>query len=316
MSFVRPISTCVVLATSASLLLPGCGGGNGGTARESSSAATSAAKGAPPTPEGGSAATASAKAPAFAPIRLGGDAPAAVNAAPKTATRESGAEQRESLLAAMMPLQIMLGQWRGTTQREFGDFKAVDEPEWVWDFQSDRDRPAMVMTSAESRYFRQARLTYVTDEGTYRLTTADKDGKARTFEGRFTQPPLDVQGDDKKLHRTYKLELTETNPDDVKDQWQVLFNQVENNRYLFELSRKRSGQFQRFDTVGTQRQGTSFALNDEDYGDRKCIISGGLGTIQVSYQGQSYWVCCTGCQAAFNDDPATWIAEFEAKREK
>ena len=119
---------------------------------------------------------------------------------------------------------------------------------------------------------------------------------------------------DEKVHRVYKLQLTETEPADAKDQWQIVLNQQENNRYLLQLYRKRSGAFQQFDTVAAQRQGTSFALSDTDYGDRTCVISGGLGTISVSYNGKSYWVCCTGCKAAFDDEPARWIAEFEAKQ--
>ena len=96
----------------------------------------------------------------------------------------------------------------------------------------------------------------------------------------------------------------------------AIFNQQRNDRYLMELYKKRGANFARFETVATQREGTSFALSDDDYGERKCVISGGLGTIQVSYQGKSYWVCCTGCQAAFDEDPATWIAEFEAKQKE
>jgi hypothetical protein len=174
----------------------------------------------------------------------------------------------------------------------------------------------MVMQSAEGAYFREARLSYSPADSRFRMTTTDPEARKRNFEGEFTEQPQDVQGDDKKLHRTYKLTLTEVDPVDPKDQWQVVFNQQENNRYLMELYKKRGSMFARFETVATQREGTSFALNDSDYGERTCIISGGLGTIQVSYQGKSYWVCCTGCQAAFDEDPVTWIAEFEAKQKQ
>ena len=46
------------------------------------------------------------------------------------------------------------------------------------------------------------------------------------------------------------------------------------------------------------------------------MISGGLGTSQVSYNGKSYWVCCSGCKAAFDEEPARWVAEFEAKQKE
>lgn len=46
------------------------------------------------------------------------------------------------------------------------------------------------------------------------------------------------------------------------------------------------------------------------------MISQGLGTTQVSYKGKSYWVCCSGCKAAFEEDPEKWIAKFEAMQTK
>jgi hypothetical protein len=310
----RRIAAIAVLTAT----LPGCGNSSAPPAEAPATAPQSAATA---SPEAASE-TPVAAVPTFEPIRLGDD-PASVptttgdsGSADVAATPESRAAHREAVLAAMMPVQIMLGAWRGITQNQIGDFKGIDQPEWVWDFQTDRDRPAMVMQSADGAYFREARLTYAPADGQFRMTTTDPEGRQRTFEGEFTEEPQDVQGDDKKLHRTYKLTLTEVDPLDAKDQWQVVFNQQENNRYLMELYKKRGGTFARFETVATQREGTSFALNDSDYGERTCIISGGLGTIQVSYQGKSYWVCCTGCQAAFEDDPATWIAEYEAKQKK
>ena len=48
----------------------------------------------------------------------------------------------------------------------------------------------------------------------------------------------------------------------------------------------------------------------------ECIVTGGLGTMQVSFGGNTYYVCCTGCRDAFNDDPAKIIAEYKARKAK
>jgi hypothetical protein len=217
-------------------------------------------------------------------------------------------QRQRALIEALQPLQVMLGTWKGTTQREFGDFKALDEPQWVWDFQTDRDQPTLVMISAASPYFRSQRLTYLSDIQQYQLSVTDPDGQARTLIGEFSQPVEEFQGDDKRLHRRYKLELIEQEPADPRDVWQVVFNQQENNRYLIELSRQRGTRFVRFDTVANQRQGTSFALDDTDYGDQACVITGGLGTSMVTHNKKTYWVCCSGCRKAFEEDPEKWIA--------
>jgi hypothetical protein len=301
----------------AAIALSGCGSGAPEPAAEQGTQQTAVASGAPTQSTVEMPVPTSNPAPALAPIRLGSDEPATAAGGGTSGGASVAADpaaSRQALLNEMMPLQIMLGTWRGTTQTKIGDFNGLDAPAWVWDFQTDRNHPAMVMNSEESAYFRAARLTWLAESKQFQMTTTDQDGRQRSFQGTFSQVPETVQGDDNKPQQTYKLALIEVNAADPKDQWQIVFNQQRNDRYLMELSKKRGGNFARFETVATQREGTSFALSDDDYGDRKCVISGGLGTMQVSYQGKSYWVCCTGCKAAFEDDPATWIAEFEAKQ--
>ena len=192
----------------------------------------------------------------------------------------------------------------------------TDELEWVWDFRTDKQQPALVMTSDKSPYIRKARLTFLTDKQKFQLTTSDKQGNQRVYEGAFSAEPKDEPGDDDKLQRTYKLQFTQISPADAKETWQIVFNQQENNRYLMVLDRKRgSGTFRNVDTVGTQRKDTSFALS-ESYKEKTCIISEGLGTIQVNHKGNSYWVCCSGCKAAFEEEPERWIARLAAKNAK
>ena len=220
----------------------------------------------------------------------------------------------DAVLDKMQPLQIMLGKWRGTTRKTFGMFKAVDQLEWLWDFQSDPNQPSLVITSDASPYLRSGRITYSLQDKKFMFSTEDKDGLKREFLGEFTQDPADEPGDDDKLQRTYMLEFTEVERKDTEPRWQIVFNQQENNRYLMELSRARSsGRFNKLDTVGTQRDGTSFAINLEDYKEMTCVVSQGKGTIQVSFKGKTYWVCCTGCKAAFDDEPEKWLAKMQER---
>ncbi|MCA9089083.1 MAG: hypothetical protein KDA90_10685 [Planctomycetaceae bacterium] len=314
-----------------SLLLAGCGGGTSTpVAEQPASPAPASTVAESPASEmaGGPSTPAVPTIPSTQPmaiptISLSGSSS---NATPDTAgtgtstarsaSTTNGAAHRKEILEAMDPLQIMLGAWRGTTQKDFGDFKGLDQPNWVWDFKTDRNQPAMVMTSEASPYFKEARITYLTDRKVFQLVTTDTEGGKRTFEGTFSQAAEKFQGDDDRLHIKYKLELDQIDGTSPRDTWQVVLNQQHNNRYLVELARSQGSRFLRFDTVATQRAGTSFAKSDDDYGDKTCIISGGLGTISVSYKGKSYWVCCTGCKAAFEEDPETWLAEFEAKQKK
>lgn len=224
-------------------------------------------------------------------------------------------DEQESLLEAMDELNVLIGDWRATPQRaDPGDM--LEEPNWVWDFETDPDHPALLMSTNDSPYFHSIRLSYDVEAREFTMTVECSDDQVRELRGVFEEAPTEFQGDDRRIHITYKLTLNEVEPADERDQWQIALNQQDNNRYLVELSRFRSSneRYDRFDTINNQRQGTSFAQADDDYGERECIISGGLGTMQVSYEGKSYWVCCTGCQAAFNDDPEKWIARYEEKQ--
>ena len=249
----------------------------------------------------------------FAPVKLGGggggNASSATTIVKKTVPPE---KQLDDVKKALKPIQVVLGPWHAIIDKS----KEYEDLQWVWDWKTDRAQPALAMATKEAgAYFKTARLTYLVEDEKFQMTLTDKEGKQRVLQGVFTEEPTDKPGEDKKQtpQRTFKLLLTETG--DAKDRWQIVMNQQENNRYLLELSRLRGKSFVRFDTVASQREGTSFALNDSDFKEKTCVISQGLGTIQVSHKGKSYWVCCSGCKAAFEEDPEKWIAKFEAMQE-
>ncbi len=249
-------------------------------------------------------------APPLAPIKLGGSTASTSSAESKP--KRSADQQYDGVKSALKTVQVLIGQWHGIADKTASGTKSYDEFNWIWDVRTDKAQPALTMKSENSPHLKSARLTYLIDEQQYQLTIIDKEDRTRELRGTFTEDPAFTPGEDKKQtpQRTYKLLLTEAG--DTKGRWQVILNQRENNRYLLELSRSQGTKFVRFDTVGNQREGTSFALNDSDYKEKTCVISQGLGTIAVNHKGKTYWVCCSGCKAAFEEDPDKWIAKFEA----
>ncbi len=255
-----------------------------------------------------------APAELFAPVKLGGGGGGTPNSTDAPKKKSVPPEkQHDDVKKALKPIQVVLGPWHAIIDKT----KTYEDLQWVWDWKTDRAQPALAMaTKEEGAYFKTARLTYLVEDEKFQMTLTDKDGKQRVLQGIFTAEPADKPGEDKNQtpQRTYKLQLTETG--DAKDRWQIVMNQQDNNRYLFELAQLRGSRFVRFDTMASQREGTSFALDDSDFKEKTCVISQGLGTIQVSHKGKSYWVCCSGCKAAFEEDPDKWIAKFEAMQEK
>lgn len=231
-------------------------------------------------------------------------------AANQPESTSDAANQKIAVREALRPLQPVVGNWRGNTFRE----NVVHEAAWAWDHKSKPAEPALVMTAAKNPFFKEARLTFDPSKEVYVLTLAHTNGDVRRLEGTFVEPPKDVPGDDgRSLQRTYQLQLEQVSPT-TGERWQVILNQQENNRFLIELAKRRgSAPYRRFDTISEQREGTNFALSDEGYGEKTCIISGGLGTTAVSHAGKTYYVCCSGCKAAFEEDPEKWIAESKKR---
>ena len=46
----------------------------------------------------------------------------------------------------------------------------------------------------------------------------------------------------------------------------------------------------------------------------ECVVTGGAASIAVSYMGKQYFVCCSGCRDAFNENPAKFVAEAAKKK--
>ena len=288
------------------LAIGGCGGGE--PSGDDSQTQISAASGDDP-----SAVPAATAKPTRrrGPVRLGGSSPGDSTALPEATAAEGGLD---AVMDRMKPLQILLGQWRGITRKE----QALVPQQWVWDLKTNPSQPALVLTSAESPYFRDGRLTWLASEGVYEFSGTNSQGQRQVLRGTFSQSPRQVPGDaDDQPQMTFKLELTEAVASGQATSWKLVFNQQENNRLLVELSRRRgAGKFRLQDTIGSQREGTSFALSDSDYGEKTCVISQGLGTTPVSFKGKTYWVCCSGCKAAFEEEPEKWIARYEAIKAK
>ncbi len=314
--------------TAFALLIAGCSGGSNETASESSSPETVSTDEAAPqaVADDGSSATEvgegyyneESSAPEFyKPITLGSSATV------KNETSSGGGAAADEpagppptpdeVMAGLKPIAtVLVGEWTSILKNA-----SVNEAHnWIWDVKSDPAKPSIVLQIPDGQFFTEARISYSPRKSQFTMTTTDADKATRSYIGTFEEPPKDVPSDDgKSVERTFKLAFEEQDGTaGSKEKFRYVIAQQNNNRYLMEVHKARgSAAFRLRDVGGTQRNGVSFAKADDDYGDRTCVISGGLGTSTVTFKGKSYYVCCSGCAAAFNDDPEKWIAKFEAK---
>jgi len=207
---------------------------------------------------------------------------------------------QQAVIAQLQPQQFLIGRWRGVGQVRRGSSQGAwqEKVEAIWELS--KDRTGIRWTAADGKLWKSALLTAGTDAQSVVLRVSLPDDTIRDYRGRR---------DGERL-------VLESDPDGQQDVHRVTWTQLGDNRLtvLFERRGINQSFFQRVAEVGYQREGTRLAAVDGN--GPECVVTGGLGTIAVSFEGQTYYVCCTGCRDAFNDDPKGILAAWEARRQK
>ena len=204
---------------------------------------------------------------------------------------------------ALKPFNDLIGSWRamgtpeGTLQEKQKGFW-TESATWSWQFKGD---DAWLKVAVEKgKHFTKGELRYLADKDAYELTLTTPDKEALTFEGPFKDGRLTLDRTDDKKKETQRLVVT----------------LLHSNRFLYRYDVKPQDRadFTKVYQVGVTKEGVAFAGKGDN--DPECIVSGGLGTRTVTYKGQKYYVCCSGCADAFNEEPEKYIKEYEAKKNK
>ena len=132
----------------------------------------------------------------------------------------------------------------------------------------------------------------------YTFTATLTDDTSRTYRGKVEEKRL----------------VMESESDDQKEVHRITLTVLNENRItvLMEKRPEQQSFFTRVVEIGYQRDGTRLAVAGTS--GPECVVTGGLGTILVSYKGKSYYVCCTGCRDAFNDDPEGILADYQKRK--
>jgi YHS domain len=204
---------------------------------------------------------------------------------------------------ALKPFNLLVGSWKGTGTPE-GSTEDRQKGHWTetvtWEWQFKGEDAWLTVTFDKGKYFTRGELRYVPARDGFELTLATVGKETLTYAGELKgkQLPLERPLPDGKVVERLTLNL------------------LHDNRITYRLeTRPASGTaFTKKYLVGLTKEGEAFA--DVGRSERECIVSGGLGTIAVSYEGKTYYVCCTGCRDEFKTDPAKYVREWEAKRKK
>lgn len=208
--------------------------------------------------------------------------------------RPVDAEAKEHLAK----VQQLVGQWRGVGQPQRGSTKGswTEEADWGWSF---ADGVRLVGKLPQGKWFRTLELSSHDQEyfltgtptlmGEKMVYVGAKDESGRMI---FT-PKAAREGFPKRITLRFAAE---------GDRLLI----------LYESQNAATSQFARLAEVGYTRKGSQFG---KGAAKPECVVTGGLGTIEVTYAGQTYFVCCTGCRDYFNENPEEVLAEYKARKE-
>jgi len=201
---------------------------------------------------------------------------------------------------ALEKFNSLIGGWRGVGMPKRGSTRGAwkEQATWVWDF--NKGRTALQYKVDKGTLIRQATLTFDASTSSYRLNAQFVDGTKRNYTGQLADAKLTLQ----------------SSADDSGQRHAIIVTRLNEKRTLVLYQKRTRGatRYRRVAEVGYTRQGTRLAQTGSS--GPKCVVTGGEGTSQVSYQGKEYYVCCSGCRQAFEDDPEGIIAAYKQRLAK
>lgn len=214
----------------------------------------------------------------------------------------------DTAMAALQPFGSLIGSWKATGYPE----GPKDDPAnrfWSekitvqWRI---RGNDAWLTFAFESgKHFSTGELHYDTQRALYRFVLTTTDRQSWTFTTAWVPT---------KPEEVPSLLLSRVDPESGGSQ-RIGLRLLHANRilYWFETKPANRATFTQRYKVGATKEGVPFA--DVPKGP-VCIVSGGEAKIPVMHKGKTYYVCCSGCREAFQDDPEKYVRPYEAKQKK
>ncbi len=211
----------------------------------------------------------------------------------------AGNRPRQRDQAALAVLQDYIGSWRGVGQPRRGSNRGawIEQLEWAWSFTD--SAASFKFYSPHGKYFREGSLRAGPEPGRFHLTATTAAGSRQVvYQGQLTE-----DGQLELVAAAAEAELP----------YQISMRLVADGKRLVVLYQRQTGadQLVRMAEVGYTRHGSNFGKGASFV---ECIVTGGKATIPVSYEGKTYYVCCSGCRDLFYKDPQAVLREYQQRK--
>ncbi|MCX7411155.1 MAG: hypothetical protein NTZ32_24020 [Planctomycetales bacterium] len=211
------------------------------------------------------------------------------------------AEGKASSIDALREYNGLIGGWRGVGQPKRGSQQGAwqEKTVAVWEL---KPKSTGIRWNVETgKQWKSALLGYDEKSKKFTLKATLLDDATREYQGQLEDKRLVLESvADAKTNDIHRLTLTTLNENRMT--------------LLFEKRPEQQSFYSRVAEIGYQREGTRLAAAGTS--GPVCVVTGGLGTMAVMHKGKTYYVCCTGCRDAFNDDPEGILAEYEKSKAK
>ena len=219
-------------------------------------------------------------------------------ALPLIAQEPASPSSKQPAIQALHDYNVLDGGWRGVGQPKRGSQTGAwqERAESLWEI---KPKSQGIRWNIDGgKQWKSALLSFDESKKLYTLSVILPDDSSRSYSGKL---------EDKRL-------VLDSESDDRKEIHRVSLTILNENRVTILMEKRPEQQsfFTRVAEVGYQRDGTRLAVAGNS--GPECVVTGGLGTISVMYKGKSYYVCCTGCRDAFNDDPEGILADYQKRK--
>ena len=213
-------------------------------------------------------------------------------------------DQMEADKKALAPVLAYVGGWRGSGLPKDGSKDGwAEDSDWQFDLKG--GHAALVFTSDKGHFYKSGRIEPGDKPGEFKFSGVLPDGKKEDMVGTIVE---------NKEERSKDLVFNNSAPGTGRPARLVFTVVAKGNRLLMNFQKKMSGErYTAIAEVGYTRKGSNFGKLGDAH---ECIITGGAGKMEVSYKGQTYWVCCGGCKDAFYENPEKEIAAWKKRKEE
>ncbi len=208
----------------------------------------------------------------------------------KKPTPEEAAKAKK----ALQELQDFIGVWNleGTQKAGAKTEAWKEQVSWSWRFKGDDAWLSVSFAEGKGKYYSKGELRYTVKDKKYQLALTGADKSEQVFEGERTRDgALKLERKDAKTGDVYRL---------------TLYTLADGVRFAFKMEKQDGGKglFATAYQMAGNKEGESIAATVKK---PECIVTGGAATIKVSYMGKDYFVCCSGCRDAFNENPEKFL---------